>query len=571
MSFDGLPRARRRLPALEVLWSAATAPLAAIALLHLAALGLMAMTEAAVLPKLLFLLTWGFLNCFWLIVLRRPGLAGAVSLALIVGLIVVSRLKHGILLLTVSFVDLMIIDTDTIAFLFTVFPALTLNLVIVAGLVLPLMGLIWWIDPYRIRARTALAGGAACFAGMIGFSFVLPMQPHEGFFGDSYVSKFARSGVDAVSELITHGLLSSDDTIADQFKLASDTGCHPPAKPPHIVMVLDESSFDISMVPGVKLPPGYREHFRSSDGKQRNFIVEGIGGPTWYTEYNVLTGLSTRSFGRFAYFVTRIASGRVKRGLPQALRDCGYKTVTLYPALGAFLSAKGFQTTAGVQRFVDAGTMGAHGVEPDSFYYGNAVRTIARERSEAPLFVFVYLAANHFPWDYRYRPDLTPGWQALGNAAPKVDEYIRRQTMSARDYRDFLARLKRDFPSESFLVVRFGDHQPEFAERIIDPAAGEAEIARRAQAYDPRYFTTYYALDTVNFKAVDTSSALETLEAPHLPLVVLEAAGLPLNPSFAEQKKILKRCGGAFYLCREGAEARRFNRLLIDAGLIKGL
>ena len=50
-----------------------------------------------------------------------------------------------------------------------------------------------------------------------------------------------------------------------------------------------------------------------------------------------------------------------------------------------------------------------------------------------------------------------------------------------------------------------------------------------------------------------------------------EAAGLPLDASFSEQKKILERCKGLFYACAGGAEARRFNRLLIDAGLIKGL
>ncbi len=53
--------------------------------------------------------------------------------------------------------------------------------------------------------------------------------------------------------------------------------------------------------------------------------------------------------------------------------------------------------------------------------------------------------------------------------------------------------------------------------------------------------------------------------------MVLEAAGVPLDASFAEQKKILQRCNGLFYRCNGGAEARRFNRLLIDAGLIKGL
>jgi hypothetical protein len=54
-------------------------------------------------------------------------------------------------------------------------------------------------------------------------------------------------------------------------------------------------------------------------------------------------------------------------------------------------------------------------------------------------------------------------------------------------------------------------------------------------------------------------------------LVVLEAASIPLDASFAEQKKILQRCRGQFYFCNRGAEARRFNRMLIDAGLIKGL
>ena len=87
---------------------------------------------------------------------------------------------------------------------------------------------------------------------------------------------------------------------------------------------------------------------RSTARRARSF-VEGSGGPTWYTEYNVLTGLSARSYGRLSYYVTRIAAGRVERGLPQALRRCGYKTISLYPAYGAFLSARKFQETTGVE------------------------------------------------------------------------------------------------------------------------------------------------------------------------------------------------------------------------------
>jgi hypothetical protein len=184
--------------------------------------------------------------------------------------------------------------------------------------------------------------------------------------------------------------------------------------------------------------------------------------------------------------------------------------------------------------------------------------------------MFAYVTANHFPWTLTFRPELTPDWRGLGNE-PSVDEYLRRQSMSARDYREFLARLEQNFPGASFLIVRFGDHQPALSARIIDPSADSAAIAARFAAYDPRYFSTYYAIDTINFTPVDLSSALPRLDAAYLPLVIQEAAGLPLDASFAEQKKILVRCRGLFYTCAEGREARRFNRLLIDAGLIKQL
>ena len=335
--------------------------------------------------------------------------------------------------------------------------------------------------------------------------------------------------------------------------------------------MLDESSFDITAAPGIKVPPGYERHFRSFDGKARSFLVEASGGPTWYAEYNVLTGLSARSFGRFKFNVTRIAAGRVERGLPQALRRCGYKTFSLYPFYGTFLGARMFQTTTGIEHFIDLREMGVKSdLQPDHFFYDQALRLIERERGGPPLFIFVYVAVNHFPWNWTFRADLTPDWKELGNE-PQVDEYIRRQTMSARDYADFLTHLRRDFLKDSFLLLRFGDHQPAISARILNPSLDDAAVKQRFMLYDPRYFSTYYAIDTINFKPVDLSSALDTLDAPYLPLVIQEAAGLPLDPTFVEQKKILERCKGSFYSCAAGGEARRFNRLLIDAGLIKGL
>ena len=545
--------------------------LAAIVAMHGAALLAVYLTEYGPFAVTLALLTWVFLNCFWLIVLRRPAMAAALSLVMIASTIMLSQFKYSILDTTLSFFDLLIVDPDTIAFLLIIFPDLRTAIVIAAFVAIPLLILIWRLDPFRVRLRTSAYGAVVSLAVIVALASLVPEQPWEPFSGVNHTSNFARSGVLSLFELMSHGWLEADAAVADRLRLTSSETCRPAGKPPHIIMVLDESSFDITAAPGIKVPPGYGDHFRSFDGKTRSFIVEAAGGPSWYSEYNVLTGLSARSYGRFMFIVTRIAAGRVERGLPQALRRCGYRTFSLYPAYGAFLGARRFQTGIGVEHFSDLKEMGATSdMQPDRFYFDQALRVIERERGEAPLFIFVYVAANHFPWTSTFRPDLTPDWKALGNAPP-VDEYIRRQGMSARDYSGFLARLARAFPRESFLLVRFGDHQPAISAKLLEPAIDPTAVARRIMLDDPRYFTTYYAIDAVNFQPLDLSSARERIEAPYLPLVVQEAAGVPLDPSFVEQKKVLERCNGLFYRCNRGAEARRFNRLLIDAGLIKGL
>jgi hypothetical protein len=537
---------------------------------HLTAFAIMVATEARSIEVAAFLCAWGILNFFWLVLTRRPAVAGALSLVMMTVLVLLSDLKYHVLMMTANFVDLMIVDTDTVSFLFTIFPALRWIVALCVIALIPLVAFIWRADPFRVRRLTATAAALACVACLTALETHLRLQPFEAFAGGAQVSSFARSGVDAIAELMTNGLMQSDPVSADRLKPAGDVSCQPARKPPHIILIHDESSFDIRMAPGIKVPAGYGAHFKSFDGKERNFLVEGNGGPSWFTEYNVLEGLSARSFGRFSYFVTRIAAGRVERGLPAALRRCGYRTFSLYPALGAFMSARSFQTTTGVQHFYDQHDLGTKDIEPDSFFFDAAAKMIGSEHARSPMFVFVYLAANHFPWDYRYRPDLAPQWTDLGNA-PIVDEYLRRQALSAENYSDFRARLKREFPDESFLLVRFGDHQPDFAAHLVEPGLDDDAIERRLMAWDQRYFTTYYAIDAINFKPADVSSALDTLEGPYLPLVVQEAAGLPLDPSFAEQKKILARCNGLFYGCDNGAEARHFNRMLIDAGLIKNL
>src|SRR6516164_2736988 len=131
-----------------------------ITALHLAALGLMLWSEVAVLPKVVFCLTWGLINFFWLAVLRRPAVSAALSLAMIVVLILLSRLKYEIIRMTANFLDVVIINADTIRFLLAIKPDLFGKVLLALALVLPALTLLWWIDTFRTRLRTATVGFA---------------------------------------------------------------------------------------------------------------------------------------------------------------------------------------------------------------------------------------------------------------------------------------------------------------------------------------------------------------------------------------------------------------------------
>ena len=200
-------------------------------------------------------------------------------------------------------------------------------------------------------ARRARKPGRALSA----LSLTKPMQRDKAFESVNYVSQFARSGVLAVVDLSTRGLLESDAIVRERPAGDRAGGCTPTQRLPHIVMVLDEFELRHQRRAGRQ---GSARTTRAisarSTARTRSLLVEGAGGPTWYTEYNVLSGLSARSFGHFAEFVTRIAAGRVTRSLPNALRPCGYRSFSVYPWLGAFLSARGFQKTLGIDHFLDA-------------------------------------------------------------------------------------------------------------------------------------------------------------------------------------------------------------------------
>ena len=258
-----------------------------------------------------------------------------------------------------------------------------------------------------VRSASASGGArrspapASASAGLTALSLRVPIDLDEEFLRRELrveVRALRRRPRSAIC--ITRGFLESDAAVSERLAASPATTLRPARKPPHIVMVHDELSFDMrARSRASRCRPATAATSARSTASSARFVVEGAGGPSWYTEYNVLTGLSARSYGRFADFVTRIAAGRVERGLPHALRRCGYKTFTLYPWTARSSARAASSQTAGIEQFPRRHAARRARPRARQLLFRRGGRLIARERGTAPLFLFVYTAANHFPWD----------------------------------------------------------------------------------------------------------------------------------------------------------------------------
>ena len=63
-------------------------------------------------------------------------------------------------MMTVTFVDVMIIDVDTFSFLLTMIPGLAWKVALAVLLAGPVLVLLWRLEPFRVRRGLAVVGAA---------------------------------------------------------------------------------------------------------------------------------------------------------------------------------------------------------------------------------------------------------------------------------------------------------------------------------------------------------------------------------------------------------------------------
>lgn len=497
---------------------------------------------------------------------RRPGFALFAVAALVATVAALSHLKLQFMNFAFHAYDIVVYlgSASTLRFLVRHFP------LYVAGLLTALMAAvaagIFIFRAEQPSANRRYAAALAVLATAAAFA-IYPAGtpgPLTYFSAQAPVSVFYGS-VPAAIETASRGVVFDALAQSNAPPFAAAPTCDVQGHPPHVILIHQESMFPPEYFASIEHAPELDRFFRSFDGKLHKMRVEIHGGGSWMSEFSLIAGMSSRSFGTMRSFVGPLMKGKVHDALPQALKRCGYRNALFYPMEKEFVGDGPFFESVGIDDIYDKSAQKADSYfQRDRYYYANVMKHLRARistQSRDPQFVFVQTMSGHFPYDKPMSPNdsVIGGGEGL---SPEFNEYLRRQWLAEADYDEFKSKLKRAFPHERFLIVQYGDHQP----RITRTLPEVAKAANGSIGW-PQLYMTYYSVDAINYEPPPLPE-VDTIDIAYLGVVTLEAARLPLSPSYKERLRLLRFCNGRYFDCRYRKVILSFHRRLIDSGLI---
>lgn len=425
------------------------------------------------------------------------------------------------------------------------------------------------LDGSRMSRRHALLAAALFAAVAHGAAVAKGERRHTEFaYAGQYLTFFFLSWPETL-ETLWRGQLLEAATRAPGPPFEVPVRCETASKPPHIVLIHQESVVPPALFPELQYDRALDAFFQSDDGKTHRLRVETYGGASWLTEFSILAGVSTYSFGGMRSFVQLLMADKVHDTVPQALARCGYRNVVFYPMLRNFVSNDRFYTAIGLPEIFDLKDQGATTVnERDRFYYSNALAEMGRHiaRSDKPLFTYIQTMSTHWPYDVTYLPEEDVPGGGPGTH-PEMHEYLRRLALAKRDYEFLKSELARRFPDEPILVMRYGDHQPVSTRMLLgfDESLEAEDVELEAGSVG---FLAFFAVEGINYAPPDLPP-VDPIDVPYLGTVLLQAAQLPLSDAYEERRRLLSICEGRYDTCPQRREILRFHRRLIDSGLVE--
>jgi phosphoglycerol transferase MdoB-like AlkP superfamily enzyme len=254
---------------------------------------------------------------------------------------------------------------------------------------------------------------------------------------------------------------------------------------PNIVFFHAESTFDPAVAFKLSAPVELPLWSKQSETRALSPLrVNVIGGGSWVTEFEVITGVDSRIFGYQGFYTHFYIAPKVKNSFVEYLARKGYRTAAYYPVEGSFYNAERAFNAYGFREFVDGRALGLP-EDWGSLVDRDIIKAVTEHgafKSSDPFFYFISTSENHGPHPCR---SFESDEQFMTRFAAKVsfekncqlNEYLKRAVSTSDAFELVLKQLKQNerLTGRPFVLLVYGDHQPwSFTEGVYSIAGGTA-------------------------------------------------------------------------------------------------
>ena len=254
---------------------------------------------------------------------------------------------------------------------------------------------------------------------------------------------------------------------------------------PNIVFFHAESTFDPNLA--FKLSARVESPLWSKQSETRALSpmrVNIIGGGSWVTEFEVLTGVDSRIFGYQGFYTHYYIAPKVKNSFAEYLAGKGYKTAAFYPVEGSFYNADKAFKSYGFREFIDGRALGLP-ADWGNLIDRDIIKAVIEQgafKNSGPFFYFIGTSENHGPHpcqSFKSEQQFFTTFVATVTFEEhcQLNEYLRRATSTSDAFELVLQQLKEieKQTGRPFVLLVYGDHQPwSFTEGIYSIPGGTA-------------------------------------------------------------------------------------------------
>ena len=289
---------------------------------------------------------------------------------------------------------------------------------------------------------------------------------------------------------------------------------------PNIVMIMSEAFSDISNSESINFDEYgdplefYNQFINRDDVISGHIVVPNFGGGTSDTEFDVLTGCSTKYIdsSQVSYNFIR----KPMEAMPRLLKNIGYDTLAIHPGYGWFYNRTNVYKNMGFDDFIyleedfDPSTQNKGGYISDEVTTQSIIDNFENhvKNNDDPIFEFCVTIQNHGPYEEKYenlKTNFSTDIQLTDDEKAIYSGYF--QGIDDADAQ--IETLVNYFESidEPVVLIFFGDHLPGFSNGMSYFSQFRPDIDlngnqwQQMKAYETPFFiwANDVALKTTNF------------------------------------------------------------------------